>query len=264
MKNAFLFAMCTLVALSARDAAAQVGQAWTDRGYVNLNVGFGSGSDDLDAEPTFSIYDENGTLSLSQAIDSGAFFDLSGGGRVWRNVSVGIAFHQGSTDGEAIVEGSVPHPLVFDRHRRVTLSVGDLTRSERAIHLQFGYMLLLSDRINLHLTVGPSFFKLRQDTITLVDIAEGAGNNTVNATATVAERTDSPTGFNIGADVAYMFYDADPIKVGVGMFLRYTRATADVELTRVVLPGVAGQPQGNVVDSDVGGLQIGFGGRLRF
>jgi hypothetical protein len=66
------------------------------------------------------------------------------------------------------------------------------------------------------------------------------------------EREDSPVGFNIGADVAYNLYTRDRIKVGAGLFLRYAGASADV----VVLD--------DVVDSDVGGLQVGFGVRTRF
>jgi hypothetical protein len=261
MKNAFLFAMCTLVALTSRDAAAQVGQSWTDRGYLNLNVGFDSVSDELADATTFSIYDESGTASISQPIDAGwgPMFDISGGARVWQNVSVGLGYHQVSSHSDATVEGSVPHPLFFNRNRPIALSVNDLSRTERAIHLQVGYMLILSDRVNVHFTLGPSFFKLRQETITDIAITEGAGNNSVNAVATVAERSDSPIGFNMGADVGYNVYESGSMKVGVGMFLRYAGATADVELVRF-----SGQPQGNIVDSGLGGLQVGFGGRLRF
>jgi len=259
MKKVVVFAVSMLVALSASDAAAQLSAPWTDRGYLNLNVGFESVSGELADATTFSIYDETGTLSVAQPIDSGSFFDLSAGGRVWRNVSIGIGFHQGSTHSEAAVAGSVPHPVFFNRNRPIAFSVGDLSRMERAVHLQFGYMLPVTDRINVHLLVGPSFFKLRQDVVSEIVVAEGPNNDTVTATGTVAERVDSPTGFNIGADVAYTVYQSGPMKVGVGMFLRYSAASADVELIRFT-----GQAQGHVVDSDVGGLQVGFGGRFRF
>jgi hypothetical protein len=245
-------AVCVLVLASARDAAAQVGQAWTDRGYFNFNIGFESVSGQLNDATTPTIYGETGSLSVSQPIDSGSFVDFSAGARVWRNLSAGIGFHQGSTDGEATVQGSIPHPLFPNRNRPLALSVSDLSRSERAVHIQLGYMLLLTDKIQVHVMAGPSFYKLRQDVVSDVTLSDPEPFTTVGGTAVVSERTDTPTGFNIGADVAYVAYQRSNFKVGAGMFLRYSAASANV----VVLQ--------NGVDSDLGGLQVGFGVRTRF
>ena len=248
-------AVCALLILSARDAAAQVGRPWTDRGYVNLNVGFESVSGELNDATTFRQYDEDATLSIAQAIDSGSFVDISGGARVWRNVSVGLGFHGGSTHSEAAIQGSIPHPIFFNRNRSVAASVGDLTRTEHAVHLQVGYLMPINDDLSIHFLVGPSFFSLHQDTIDAVSITEvGSPFTSVNATSAVAERTDSSTGFNIGVDISYIAIESGPLKVGAGLFIRYSGASADVGLLR----------NEHVVDSDVGGLQIGFGGRIRF
>jgi hypothetical protein len=252
MKKALLFAVCLFVALNARDAAAQTVREWTDRGYANVNIGFESGSGELNDAATFRLYDEDGSLSVAQAVDSGALFDFSVGARVWRNASVGIGFHTGTTHSEAAVQASVPDPLVFGRPRPVATSVGDLKRNERAFHLQFGYMLPLSDRISVHVMGGPSFFTLNQDVVEALDVSETGG---FSATPVVARRSDSPVGGNIGADVAYQFYERNNVKVGGGMFLRWTGASAEIEVLR---------DTGHILDSDVGGLQIGFGGRVRF
>ena len=252
-KNVLTCSVGLLVVLSAGDAAAQGGTPWTDRGYFNLNVGFESTSGDLNDATTFPIYGETASLSVDQAIDSGSFFDFSAGARVWKNFSAGIGFHQGSTHSEAAVQGSIPSPVVTDRPRPLALGVGDLTRSERAVHLQFGYMLVLSDKVNVHVMLGPSFFKLRQDVVVSVTPVEaGPPFTSVSGNPTVAEREDSSTGFNIGVDVGYTFYQTTNLKAGAGMFIRYSGASADVLLLS------------NTVDSDVGGLQVGFGGRLRF
>ncbi len=130
-RQAVTFAVCALLLiLSARDAAAQLGgRPWTDRGYVNLNVGFESVSGELNDVTTFRQYDEDATLSIAQAIDSGSFVDFSGGARVWRNVSVGLGFHSGSTHSEAAIQGTIPHPVFFNRNRSLAVAVGDLTRS---------------------------------------------------------------------------------------------------------------------------------------
>jgi hypothetical protein len=244
--------VCLFVLASARDAAAQVGQAWTDRGYFNLNIGFESASGELNDATTETIYGEQGTLSVSQAVDSGSFFDFSVGARVWRNATVGIGYHSGGTHSESSVEGSIPHPLFFNRPRALTLTATDLDRTERAVHLQFGYMLPINDRISVHVTLGPSFFSLRQDVVADVTLVESGNFDTVTGTPDIVEREDSPVGFNIGADVAFNLYTRDRFKAGAGMFLRYAGASADV----LVLD--------DVVDSDVGGLQIGFGVRTRF
>jgi hypothetical protein len=247
--------VCVFLIASARDSAAQtwqLGTPWTDRGYFNLNVGFESVSGQLNDASTLPIYGEQASLSVAQAIDSGSLFDFSVGARVWRNASVGIGFHSGSTHSEASLTGSIPHPLFFNRPRALALTATDLERSERAVHLQFGYMLPLTERVSVHVTLGPSFFKLNQDVVDDVTLNEGGGFSTVTGTPVVVQRDDSPTGFNIGADVMYQAYTRDRIKLGAGLFLRYAGASADVQVLD------------NVVDSDVGGLQVGFGGRLRF
>jgi hypothetical protein len=255
-KSVFRAVVCVCVLASAQVAAAQTWQfaePWTDRGYVNINGGFESVSGQLNDATTRSIYGEEASLSVSQAIDSGSFFDFSVGARVWRNVSAGIAYHAGGTHSEASIEGSIPHPLFFNRLRGLALTATDLERSERAVHLQFGYMLPLTDRINVHVTLGPSFFTLRQDVVADVTLQETGGSfNTLNATPDIVEREDSPVGFNIGADVSFTAYTRDQLKLGAGMFVRYAGASADVELFD------------DVVDSDVGGLQVGFGVRVRF
>jgi outer membrane protein with beta-barrel domain len=246
-------AACLLATLSAREAAAQSIQAWMDRGYVNVNVGFESASGQLNDARTFRIYDEDGSLSTAQAVDSGALFDIAFGARVWENASVGLALHRGSTSSEAAVSGSVPHPLVFNRNRPIATTVADLGRTEQALHVQFGYMLPINEKVDVQVLLGPSFFKLMQDVVSDITVTEvGSPFTSVNAAPVVTERSDTALGFNIGADVTYHVYKTGNTRVGVGMFLRYAGASSGVELLSTT------------VDSDVGGLQVGFGGRLRF
>jgi hypothetical protein len=240
---------------SAQSVAAQTPftDPWTDRGYASISVGFETGSGQLNDATTRSIYGEQGSLSVSQAVDSGAMVDLSVGARVWRNISAGIAYHQGGTSSESSVEGTIPHPLFFNRPRALAMTVTDLDRTERAVHLQLGYMVPLTDRIDVHVTFGPSFFTLRQDVVADITPLESGNFETVDGTPVIVEREDSPVGFNIGADVSYTVYTRDRLKLGGGMFIRYAGASGDVQLL-----------DEDVVDSDVGGLQVGFGARVRF
>ena len=254
MPRTFLFVLvCSVFAASVSDADAQVGQPWTDRGYFNFNVGFEGTSGTLTDATTFTLYDESGTKNVQHAVDSGSLIDLSFGGRVWRNVSIGLGFHRGSTSGEAAVTGAVPNPLFFNRPRNVALSASGLDRTEQALHLQFGYMLLINDRLDVHLFIGPSFFNLKQEVVSDVSITEQAFPFTnVNADAAVTEREDSATGANVGADVSYKVYETANMILRAGMFLRYTGASGKVTVLA------------SERDSDVGGLQVGFGARVRF
>jgi hypothetical protein len=238
---------------TAAGQASQL-QAWTERGYFNFNIAFETTSGTLTDSVTFSLYNENGTKSVQQNVDSGSLIDFSVGTRVWRNVSAGIGYHRGSNTSEASATASVPHPLVFNANRVTATSASDLDRTESAFHLYFGYMFVFSDVLTVHATAGPSFFNLNQDVLADLAFSDPPPHTTVTATPVIIERSDSPTGVNVGVDVAYQLYDGVDYKVGAGMFLRYAGASARIR----VLEG------GNEVDSDVGGLQIGFGARVRF
>ena len=158
---------CLLFTASAHEASAQIVQPWTDRGYFNFNVGFETASGTLADARTFRLPNdtEDATLAVSSGVDSGALIDFSVGSRAWRNVSLGIGYHRGSTSGEGTLEASVPNPFLTDRPRDVALPLSDLDRTEQAIHLLFGYMLPLSDELSVHLTLGPSFFRLNQEVV---------------------------------------------------------------------------------------------------
>ena len=65
-------------------------------------------------------------------------------------------------------------------------------------------------------------------------------------------RKKSPVGFNVGADASYILWQNDSVRVGAGGFVRYARAKTNVLL-------LSTEPS-----TEVGGVQIGFGGRLRF
>lgn len=242
-----------LLVAAASPASAQMGAAWIDRGYLNLNVGFESTSGTLNDSATFRLFDESGTKTVEQNVDSGSFFDFSVGGRVWRNVSVGIGFHRGANTSEASGTASVPHPLLFNSNRAATVAVGDLDRTEQAFHLQLGYMIPVNEDLSVHVTVGPSFFRLKQDVLADVSFAEqGFPFTSVTTNAVITQRADSVTGVNAGVDVSYKLWESDAYKVGAGAFLRYAGGSARLTVLE------------NSVDSDVGGLQFGLGARIRF
>ncbi len=173
---------------------------------------------------------------------------------MWRNVSVGIGFHREASTGQASVSASVPSPIFTNSNRSAAFTVDDLERSERAIHLQFGYMLPINEKVTVHVFAGPSFFRLTQDVVADVAFTEqppvhvghsGAGDCR-------ARRVESPVATSAGTSATCSTTPAT-VKVGGGAFLRYSGATIGVPML-----GTA------EVESKLGGLQIGFGARLRF
>ena len=249
----FLATVCVFLASAGTASAQWTLQPWTDRGYFNLNLGFENTSGTLDDNVTFSLYDETGLKTVTQNVDSGSLIDFSVGSRVWRNVSVGIGYHRGSNTSEATATATVPHPLVFLSNRNASAAANDLNRTESAVHLLFGYMFPLNEALSVHVTGGPSFFRLKQDVLGDLSFTETGGTfATVNTAPVVVERSDSVVGINIGLDLTYVFYSSDAYRIGGGFFARYNGGSA--RLTVI----------GNEVDTDVGGLQIGFGARVRF
>jgi len=61
------------------------------------------------------------------------------------------------------------------------------------------------------------------------------------------------TGYNVGLDGTYIVWSNDSIRLGAGGFVRFTQAKTEIEML-----------SGAGVPTDVGGVQFGFGARLRF
>jgi hypothetical protein len=246
-----MFGVCASV---AKDANAQ-GGTWADRGYVNIGFGVESGSSSLTDTRNLVIYEESGNITSETAWTSGGLIDAGFGVRVWRNLTVGIGYHQEENDTDGLLTGSIPSPVFFNRPRQLNQDDFVLERKERAVHLVIGWVVPINDKIDVMLFGGPSFFRLEQDAPALdVDpIREGPSPfTTVSADVDVATRRKSLPGYNVGADVTYIAWSNDDVRVGVGGFVRFTQASGDI------LQLVTEQ------STTVGGAQFGFGGRLRF
>jgi hypothetical protein len=241
---------------ASQPAATQPGagiQSWLDRGYFNLNLGFETTSGTLNDSGSFRLYEETGTKTVEHNVDSGSLIDFSLGARVWGNVSAGLGYHRGANSSEGSGAASVPHPVFFNQNRSAVVAASELDRRESAVHLQVGYMLPLNEQISVHVTGGPSFFQVKQELIGDITFSEQAFPfRSVNATPQVTERSDSVVGVNVGVDVTYNFWDTGDYRVGGGFFLRYAGASARISVIE------------NEKDTDVGGLQFGFGARVRF
>jgi len=245
---------CGVFVVSAGQASAQ-GATWADRGYINVGWGVESGTSAMTDSKTGAIYDETATITSSSEFTSGSLFDVAVGLRIWRNLTVGAAYHQEQNDTEGRLTGSIPSPIFFNRPRTLDQAVPGLDRKEAASHLMIGWVIPIGAKFDVMAYGGPSFFRLTQEVVSdAVPVENSTNFATVAATATITERKKSQTGFNAGVDATYIVWQNDSIRVGAGGFVRFTQASMDIEMLN------GGTPQ----STDAGGVQFGFGARLRF
>jgi hypothetical protein len=230
-------------------ASAQ-GPAPLERGYGHLNLGVQATSHDLQQDTAFVIYDEPGRIQANGSGGGGVLFDIGGGWRVWQRLYAGLSFTSGSNTEDAALSASVPHPSIFDEFRTVTGTTPGLKHSEQAVHLHAMWRIPVTTKFDVLVGGGPTFFSAKQDLVSGITVTE-IGNPTtgVNLTGVTVERaSDSTVGYNLGADGTYLLTQ----RFGVGGFMRFTGGSVSLETG------------GNTVDLDVGGFQIGVGGRVRF
>src|SRR5688572_23575945 len=156
-----LVIVCGVCAGLAKDAQAQTG-SWADRGYLNIGFGVESGSSSLTDTQNITIYEEAGTITSGTTWTSGSLIDAGFGVRVWRNMTVGLAYHQEENDTDSELTGSIPSPIFFNQPRPLNEEVV-LERKEKAVHLVLGWVLPINEKFDVLVSGGPSFFRLEQD-----------------------------------------------------------------------------------------------------
>jgi hypothetical protein len=253
MKQVFRLAVFVVVASAFASQASAQALPWEGRGFLNVNFGIQVIADDAaNTSASFQLYDETGTVTSTQAIDKQApFLDFGGGFRVAGNFGVGFAYSRLNVTGTAEVVAKVPSPIYYDQPRTATASLNALDHTENAYHFQALWMLPITDKVDVMISGGPSWFSLTQGIVTSPQITEvGPPYTTVNMTVAQSTLTASKMGFNVGADLTFRFAN----NFGVGGMVRYSTATVTLEST------------GSDATSDVkvGGFQVGGGIRVRF
>jgi len=216
------------------------------RGFLNVNFGAQATSRTLDESGSFVLYGEAGTVEGSREVGPGPLFDVSAAVKVWNNVLVGGGYSVFWDKGDLALDARVPDPFFVNRPRAATLTLADAAHTEQAFHLQALLYFVLTEKIDVTLGGGPSFYSLSQDVLNEVTATEGS---TLTVTGTSASVSESAVGYNVQGDVSYLFTD----RVGVGFFARYSAATVD-------MPAAEGVTR----EVKVGGLQLGGGLRFRF
>ena len=235
-------AMCVAVAPNAH---AQM--TWTDQGFVNITGGAQASSRSLETETSFDLYEEQALVSSSQDVKGGAFFDISAGYKVWRNLALGLGYARSGSTRNATVTALIPDPVRHDQPRSVSTSVTGLKHTESVVHLLGVWMVPVTDKIDVGMSAGPSIFMVTQGIPGALSVSE-PGPSVTNSTARNVDKTT--VGINLGVDVMYLVTKRKGIGMGVGGLARYTWGSA----------GIAGASD----KLTVGGFQIGVGVRARF
>jgi hypothetical protein len=235
-------------------AASQAALAQEDllgRWFLNVNAGLQAPGRDLPEVGTFSLYEENLTISGTRAVGSGVVIDVGAGTHLGESFAVGIAYSRFTKKTDVGVTASVPHPLFADRPRSAAASLNDLKRSEHVIHLTAMWRTLLMEGVDFKVGAGPSFFRVSETGPTQVTATEaGAPFENVTLAFGNGTRKKNGVGFHVVGDVTYMINE----RLGAGILLRYSAAS-------IKLPMPGGSTRD---DNGAGGLQFGGGLRLRF
>jgi hypothetical protein len=249
MRKSVFFAAATL-AVTVVSAAAQTPAASSlqdPRWFASLNGGVQTGSQDLTRSVTFGLYDETATVGTEQSIENGGFIDISGAARLYEQYGVGLAYNSLSKSNPGTFSASLPHPVFFDQPRTLTGSA-TLEHEEKAVHVSAMWFMQYTDKIDFAFGIGPSFFTVRQGFIRGISFTENVTSVTLNAVDAPTLK-ESGVGFHLSGDVTY----AVTRNIGAGVLLRYTRGGVTFDIA-----------DGESVDVDAGGFQIGGGIRLRF
>lgn len=233
--------LCLALCAVATPARAQM--TWTDKIFVNANVGAQVGSSELTVTTPFEIYGEQGTVTSTQDVKGGGLFDVSAGYKVWRNLAIGVGYTRTSGKADAAVTAQVPDFFLHDNLRPVSASASDVKHTEQAVNITGTWMVPVTDKIDVGVVFGPTFFTVKQEVPNSVAVTEPGPSV---ASVGVEEVSKSAVGIHIGVDVSYMVTK----RYGVGGLARYTRGSVDIP---------------NASESlEVGGFQIGGGVRVRF
>ncbi|HUF24917.1 MAG TPA: hypothetical protein VMN81_12370 [Vicinamibacterales bacterium] len=227
----------------AREASAQM-LSWTDRVFVNVSVGQQWMNQSLRTVGEFEIYEEFAKWDAPFDIDDSMLFDIGGGYRVWKNLALGAGFTRTTDTHDLTLTASIPDTLEFDRPHIETRSVTGLTREEKAFHLSATWMVPITDRLDIALSGGPSFFTVTQAYVNGMTVAAGTS---ALGDVTTASLEKSATGFHIAGDATVRIMR----NFGVGFMARFSRAKIDTP-----------ELQGGSIEA--GGFQGLVGARIRF
>jgi hypothetical protein len=264
-----LLALFGAVDVAAQDRAAAATSTFQpvvppstspSRGWAQLNLGGSLAGDDFQMEVTslapgaVEASTNRGTYHTGSgfAVDIGAGYQLVG------RIGVAVAFEHADHGKAADIYANVPHPLFRNAFASATMTTtGTLARSDSALHFSAVWTAPAPGPVIVRAFAGPSWIRASQEVFSSIGVNQTYGLTTPTNTIVINDFptttvNDSAWGFHLGADGTYPLTP----NVGVGVMLRYSRATVN-------LPNGFRSSLGTV-DAHAGGFMYGVGGRLFF
>ncbi len=248
------FACPAMLAFAGIWFAVSVG-AQTKEGRVHTRVSVNAGlqvvSTTFAGVTSQQVRLQPALVNSTYRVGGGQAFD--GGVAVTMRNSFGVgltgSWHSKTTN--ATANATIPHPFFYESPRTIAGAPTGLTRGELAVHVQALYVVRPTERLDLVVSGGPSFFSVKQTFVSEVSFVEAYPYDSATfAGAALKQVTNQQTGFNVGADIGLRLGRS----VGVGGLVRFSHAGVSFAV-----------PNGNTrVDLDAGGLQVGGGFRLYF
>ncbi|MGE0702418.1 MAG: hypothetical protein AB7F99_08100 [Vicinamibacterales bacterium] len=238
--------LSALMAIAAQPAFAQ--GPWLGRARLGLSAGLQPEAKGFSQVSTLVEYVEPAPLTISRDEGGAPFFDIGVAFPLAGRLGGSVALSALSTDGAATLQAGIPHPFFFDALRPISGNV-NIQRNELAVHAGVG-VLVGGGPLDLIVSGGPSFFRVRQDVVTAVDYEEAYPYDSASfVSATLSEASASKVGYHAALDLTWRFSRV----WGLGALVRYARAE---------VPLVAGDIEAEPMK--VGGLQAAAGLRLIF
>jgi opacity protein-like surface antigen len=232
-------------------AASAQSTEWRDRAFLDVNVGMQLTDNPFEEHITPVIYSERGSITVPHAGNARwTTLDVGAGIRIWKSIGVGATYSKLSSAENVTVDALVPNPVLFNQTRAAS-KIAPTSRSETDVHIHALYVIPVSPRVDVMLSGGPSLVDFSQEFVTGLELSEGAAPFVTVAIGNVqtVTRTQWIGGFNAGAGVTYFLTEL----AGVGATIRYSSGRVAMQ-----------QGDGRAIDLPRGGLQVAFGGRLRF
>jgi hypothetical protein len=247
--RSIIWAMALLAIAS--EAAAQT-TTTPDRLRIDLDVGVQVSSRAFDTSATKPVYLENATIDASYKVTHGPAINGGVSVRIAGDVSVGVMVSSVTENTDAAVSAAIPHPFFFRTPRTITGTAPALHRDELVTHILGIYTLHPGRAVELALSVGPSFFRVRQDIVSDITFTDTYPFDAPAFTSAASQRVtaSNKAGFNVGADVGLRLAR----HAGVGASVRFSQA-----IVPLMVPNST-----TTVSVDAGGTQIAGGLRLYF
>jgi hypothetical protein len=246
MKTALLALGLTIA--SVHEAAAQM--QWTDKIFVNVNLGVQVGGPDAGMQTQFEVYEEPASFDGEMNLGSEPIFvDLAGGYRVTSNLAVAFGYVNYNAETDVTGTARIPHPIITNAPRTVNVTAPGIGHNSNIFNFSAVWMWPYTDQIDFAFYGGPSIIGVSQDVVSGLTIAPEPGpdySNPIVSSVDVTEQSKTSFGIHFGVDGAYMVNK----RYGVGAGIRYVWGSADIE---------------GLTDSlTLGGFQIVGGLRVRF